>query len=343
MPAQDLKPDVPPTLDAICSKAMAVRQEDRYQSVRALEADIESWLADEPVQGVVEPFARRLSTWERKHRTFLRVSGMALIVVALVSMLAAIGVNAARERADERRLKADELSRVAESRKQEADRQRDALRRVSTRLTLDRGLSLLASNNRLRGRALARPEPGKRTRAERSVRAGNSSESRGVEPACASLEGLPGTQKPGAGGCLESVGPAIATGSDDGIVRIWDPTSSAGSPLELKHAGKVRALAFARDGRTLATGSDDQTARLWNSASGLPRGEPMSHRGPVVSVAFSPDDSTLVTGSEDGTVRLWNVLTGDPRGKPFVHGKPLKSVALAVTESRLPAWTNRAA
>ena len=29
--------------------------EDRYQSVRGLEADIESWLADEPVQGVREP------------------------------------------------------------------------------------------------------------------------------------------------------------------------------------------------------------------------------------------------------------------------------------------------
>ena len=56
-PPQSLKPDVPATLEAICRKAMAVRPEDRYQSVRALEADIESWLADEPVQGVPEPLA----------------------------------------------------------------------------------------------------------------------------------------------------------------------------------------------------------------------------------------------------------------------------------------------
>ena len=79
---RSLKADVPPTLEAICRKAMAVRQEDRYPSVRGLAADIESWLADEPVQGVPEPLARRLATWERKHRTFLRISGIALVAVA---------------------------------------------------------------------------------------------------------------------------------------------------------------------------------------------------------------------------------------------------------------------
>ena len=86
---QSLKADVPATLEAICRKAMAVRPEDRYSSVRGLAADIESWLADEPVQGVPEPLARRLATWERKHRTFLGISGIALVTVALVAVLAA--------------------------------------------------------------------------------------------------------------------------------------------------------------------------------------------------------------------------------------------------------------
>ena len=45
----------------------------------ALAADIESWLADEPVAGRAPSRWRAgLPTWERKHRTFLRVSGMAL-------------------------------------------------------------------------------------------------------------------------------------------------------------------------------------------------------------------------------------------------------------------------
>ena len=99
-------------------------------------------------------------------------------------------------------------------------------------------------------------------------------------------------------------------------MRLWDAGSGviAASTRTLKHAGKVHALAFTRDGKTLVTGCDDQTARLWNTGSGLPRGEPMQHRGPVVSVAFSPDDSTLVTASGDGLVRLWDAATGRREG-----------------------------
>ena len=148
---RSLKADVPPTLEAICRKAMAVRQEDRYPSARDLAADVESWLADEPVQGVPEPLARRLGTWERKHRTFLRVIGIALVAVAAIAVLAAFGVNAARERAESRKLEAEGLTRLAEDRKQEADRQRDALRHFTTRLTLDRGLALLEGNSRRAG------------------------------------------------------------------------------------------------------------------------------------------------------------------------------------------------
>ena len=84
-----------------CGRRIAIRR------CRDLAADIESWLADEPVQGVPEPLARRLATWERKHRTFLRISGIALVAVAMVAVLAAFGVNAARERAEVRRLQAD--------------------------------------------------------------------------------------------------------------------------------------------------------------------------------------------------------------------------------------------
>ncbi len=143
--------------------------------------------------------------------------------------------------------------------------------------------------------------------------------------------------------CLEHDGPvrvvawspsgrAIATGSDDGIVRIWDSSSSSS-------ARRRRSSSSTRGGcgHWLSRG----TARPWRRAlTTRPRGcgtrprayreaSRCGHRGPVVSVAFSPDDSTLVTGSEDGTVRLWNAVTGDPRGKPLEHGKPLKSMVLA--------------
>jgi serine/threonine protein kinase len=57
LPPRQLKPSVPAALEAICMKAMALRPEDRYATALALSADIEHWLADEPVTAYREPWA----------------------------------------------------------------------------------------------------------------------------------------------------------------------------------------------------------------------------------------------------------------------------------------------
>src|SRR5262249_3627229 len=72
-------------LEAICVKAMATRPEDRYESVRALAADVESWLAGEPVSAHREPPWTRLERWARRHRTAMAVAA-ATIMVALAAV-----------------------------------------------------------------------------------------------------------------------------------------------------------------------------------------------------------------------------------------------------------------
>ena len=260
------------------------------------------------------------------------MSAAALFAVAAVAVVAALSVNAARERAESRRRQADLMSQVAETRKQEADRQRDALRHLTTRLTLDRGLGLLESGSRRSGvlwlaRSLSSAD-GQDDQFEPAIRANLAA----WNPLIHRLRDcLPG----GAAIKVVAFSPAgrtVAIASDDGIVRLWDPGASGSGdapPRTLKHAGAVHSLAFSHDGKILASGCDDQTARLWNTASGLPRGEPMHHPGAVVSVAFSPDDGTLVSASGDGLVRLWDAATGRLRGQPLEHGKPLKSALIA--------------
>ena len=49
-------------------------------------------------------------------------------------------------------------------------------------------------------------------------------------------------------------GNALASGSKDGPVVLWDPASGA-KHWESKQVGDVWALAFAPDGKTLAVGS----------------------------------------------------------------------------------------
>src|SRR5262249_2237237 len=48
-PPREVKRAVPPALQAVCLKAMALAPEARYRSAKDLAADIDHWLADEPV------------------------------------------------------------------------------------------------------------------------------------------------------------------------------------------------------------------------------------------------------------------------------------------------------
>ena len=67
--AEQVKPGVPPALEAICRKAMALQPGDRYDSAAALAGDVEHWLADEPVSAWREPWGVRARRWVGRHRT----------------------------------------------------------------------------------------------------------------------------------------------------------------------------------------------------------------------------------------------------------------------------------
>src|SRR5262249_41669549 len=62
-------------------------------------------------------------------------------------------------------------------------------------------------------------------------------------------------------------GKSLATGSEDGTVKLWDPVTGQ-ERLSLKgHRGRVSSVAFWPDGRTLASGSWDGTVLFWRAAA----------------------------------------------------------------------------
>jgi WD40 repeat protein/serine/threonine protein kinase len=133
LPPRQVKPDLPLALDAICRKAMALKPERRYSTALELAADLEHWLADEPVTAHQEPLLARLGRWTRRNRLAVALSAAVLIVVstlvvaALLLDSAAKSAAAAKQRADDQEEAAaemDRLRRIAEGQRQEATTQR---------------------------------------------------------------------------------------------------------------------------------------------------------------------------------------------------------------------------
>ncbi|MCR9166368.1 MAG: FHA domain-containing protein [Nannocystaceae bacterium] len=118
----------------------------------------------------------------------------------------------------------------------------------------------------------------------------------------------------------------LATGGGDGMVFVWDLTSSHPDekPRELVgHQQSVTGLAFTRDNEVLASASNDQTIRLWRLDTGRELVLP-GHDGVVSSLSVVDDGALLVSSGFDGTVRVW----------PLAH-RSFTALVCEVVDSRL--------
>ena len=99
----------------------------------------------------------------------------------------------------------------------------------------------------------------------------------------------------------------IASGSDDGSIRLWNAQSYEQIGKLHGHTNTIWSLSFSQDGRWIASGSDDNTVRVWNSHTGQLIVPPLQgHTDSARSVAFTPDNHQLISGSDDKTLRIWS-------------------------------------
>ncbi len=120
-PPRRVNPRVPPALESVCLKAMALKPEDRYGSARDLSEDVEKWLADEKVSAYREPWRERAERWARRHKTGV-ASAAAVLLTAAVTSTVGFGLVErqrrdaveARKEAEGARDRADASARVAD-------------------------------------------------------------------------------------------------------------------------------------------------------------------------------------------------------------------------------------
>jgi serine/threonine-protein kinase len=84
VPARQRKRWVPAALEAICSKALAAKPEERYPTAKALAQEVQRWLADEPVSAYPEPWMARAGRWLRRHKTLASTTAAALLLVLVL-------------------------------------------------------------------------------------------------------------------------------------------------------------------------------------------------------------------------------------------------------------------
>lgn len=140
-----------------------------------------------------------------------------------------------------------------------------------------------------------------------------------------------------------------AAENDQFSVLLWDVPARQLRFILKGHTGKIKALAFAPDGKMLASGDNDGIIRLWDTSTGnqtvnfssdlntalafsadgktlasihnksiklwdiTTSSELSTLKGDVGichALAFSADSKTLASGSHDGTILTWDVATG---------------------------------
>ena len=112
-------------------------------------------------------------------------------------------------------------------------------------------------------------------------------------------------------------GAILASGAQDGAIKLWDITARKGFATLYEPRGvvnsvrsPVNSVSFSPDGTILASGADDGTVKLWDVTMQINIATFEAHTDVVTSVSFSPDGGTLASGSWDTTVKLWDVATG---------------------------------
>ncbi len=126
----------------------------------------------------------------------------------------------------------------------------------------------------------------------------------------------------------------LASASDDGGVRVWDPASGEQLQHLTGHTDWVNGVAWSPDATRLASAGHDGV-RVWDPASGEQLQHLTGHSGGATGVAWSPDATRLASASRNGGVRVWDPASGEQLQHLTGHTDWVNGVAWSPDATRL--------
>ncbi|MGL6096667.1 MAG: hypothetical protein ACRC7O_12835 [Fimbriiglobus sp.] len=134
---------------------------------------------------------------------------------------------------------------------------------------------------------------------------------------------------------FSGTGTIVASGHDDGSVRLWDATTQKPAGKFAAHKVAVSAVAFDPHGKFLATAGEDRVIRIWDARTFQIVADLVSHTDRIPAFAWAADGGLLASAGWDRSARVWRPPQPSPVMLLNSHADQVMTLAFAPRGSLL--------